>query len=325
MSGIILRAYTPMGYHPANGLRDKDASLIIDEDLVYSAARFTPVVVEDDPYYYVECEWLKREEIRLLSAIAISVPEDGGKVFFYPYNAGRTIQDVGYDLSDPDILKDLKDYLISSLSVADQYRPGDFLLKRWQSCREKEGIEDAEISEESQESDDPFVELHRLSRLSYPAPPLFGGPKYLPSDLVLDTMRQKQLFDGIVIDDHLLIRGLGAFLKADILHVHSMFHTEGCISLHIAMEATLQLILRKLRKTISNPSNKDASRYIGEIFNSAYPEHYFQQYYEDRIKTIHPANRFGTFPEAPLQADDFYDLYDPLRAIFHFLITGNVK
>lgn len=320
MSGIFLRAYSPLGYYPTNALRDKDASLIIDEDLIYSVVRYKPVVIQNG-YYHTDSEWLKPEEIRLLSAIALSVPEDCGKVYFYPDKAYK-VDDAEYDLSDKEILNDLKKHLLSEMTDKDYYDPRNFLIRRqyaapeYPASTESEELEDFEDT--SQEPDLWFV--------SNPPPPaILGGAKYRIHDLILEVSRQKEIFDAIDIEDHLLIRGLGAFLKGDVLRAHSIFHTESCISLHIAMEATLQLILRRLKETIPNPSNKDASKFLGEAFNSNYPERYFEDFYEDRIKAIHPASRFGIFPDAPLEADDFYDLYDPLRAVYDYLISGHVR
>jgi hypothetical protein len=295
MSGILLRYYSSVGWYPAQTLNHKDASLVVENDLIFSAVRFNEVSLED---YFPEREWLKPEEIRLLASVALSLPEGCGKVFFYPSNWSYALLDTGDDLRGEEVLQDLKKRIL--LEVANIEKERSF-----------SGEEDMLFCLSS------FVDL--------PPPPIFGGNRYYIKEVAADVSRQKEIFEAIDIEDYLLIRGLGALLKGDILQAHSIFHTEACISLHIAMEATLQLILKRLRKDITNPSNKDASKFIGDVFGEDYPEHYFQDYYEDRIKAVHPVNRFGIYPDAPLASDDFYDLYGPLRAIFDFLITGNVR
>jgi hypothetical protein len=295
MSGILLRYYSSVGWYPTQALSHKDASLVVENDLIFSAVRFNEVSLED---YFPEREWLKPEEIRLLSSVALSLPEDCGKVFFFPSSWSYALRDTGYDLRGKEVLQDLKKRIL---------------------------LEVANFEKERKYSSEEDMHYWLSSFVDVPPPPIFGGNRYYIKEVDTDVSRQKEIFEAIVIEDHLLIRGLGALLKGDILHAHSLFHTEACISLHIAMEATLLLILRRLRKDIANPSSKDASKFIGDIFGKYYPEHYFQDYYEDRIKAVHPANRFGVYPDAPLASDDFYDLYGPLRAVFDFLITGNVR
>jgi hypothetical protein len=57
-----------------------------------------------------------------------------------------------------------------------------------------------------------------------------------------------------------------------------------------------------------NPSALDAGALIDEIdrFDPQLSTmSYFEEYYQARIKTMHPSSRFGIFPVAPLEADDF--------------------
>jgi hypothetical protein len=136
---------------------------------------------------------------------------------------------------------------------------------------------------------------------------------------------QNEFFNSIDVEDHLLIRGLGALIKGWPLDRHHLFHTEACISLHIAMEASRDIILRRLRASVANPSDVDAANYVARAFGEPEStEHYFAGYYEARIKSVHPTSRYGTFPEPPLAADDFYDLYLSLVAVFRFLIAGKL-
>jgi len=280
--GILIRSYMPLGFYPKKALNLSNSAFVIDNHLIFSVVRFEAVELEE---YYIEREWIIPEEIQLLSALALAVEDDNGKVYAYPHPVAFKIKDEGYDLSDKDTLKEFRKALIKRLKNEDN--------RFWHTV-------------------DP--------------PPALGGPEYRFNENANDVERQIEIYNSIDLKDHLLIRGLGAFLKGDLLSVHHIFHTEACISLHIAMEATLQIILRRLRNTMQNPSNKDASEYLGQAFQSKYiPENYFEDYYRDRIVAVHPSNRIGTFPEAPLAADDFYDLYDQLRSVYDFLVTGNIR
>ena len=280
--GLLVRAYMPIGFYPKKALTIPSSAFIIEDDLIFSAVRFETIELEN---YYIDREWLKPEEIKLLSALALAVTDDYGKVYSYPHPLGFKIEDKDYALSNKTTIEQIKNALILSL----QKEKNIF----WQTV-------------------DP--------------PPIFGGPKYKFNENAHDIKRQLEIHKSIDLKDHLLIRGLGAFIKGDLLSAHHIFHTEACISLHIAMEATLQLILRRLKTTMQNPSNKDASKYLGQALNSKYvSEKYFEDYYSNRILAVHPSNRIGTFPDAPLSEDDFCDLYEQLRPVFDFLITGNIQ
>ena len=272
----------PIGFYPKKALSVPNSAFVIDDDLIFSAVRFEEVKIEE---YYFEREWLKPEEVRLLSALVLAVPVDYGKVFAYPHPLSFRIDEEEYDLSNTNIIKQIKTDLIHSLEKENN--------EFWQTV-------------------DP--------------PPFLNGPKYKFNENAKDLKRQKDIFEAIDLNDHLLIRGLGAYIKGDLLSVHHIFHTEACISMHIAMEATLHIILRRLKTKIQNPSNKDASSYLGKAFNSKYiPEKYFEDYYSDRILAVHPSNRIGTFPDVPLITDDFYHLYEDLKSVYDFLITGNIE
>lgn len=93
------------------------------------------------------------------------------------------------------------------------------------------------------------------------------------------------------------------------------------------LDASLRLFLREMRKAgYVNPTAKDAGALLDDVFDNEYDSNrYFTDFYEDRIKTMHPESRFGTYPSAPLAADDYYQLSESLRAVYDFLITGHVE
>jgi hypothetical protein len=49
---------------------------------------------------------------------------------------------------------------------------------------------------------------------------------------------------------------------------------------------------------------------------------YYEEFYEDRIKAVHPNSRFGPAKFTPLYVDDLFMLYNDLLRTFEFLITG---
>ena len=105
---------------------------------------------------------------------------------------------------------------------------------------------------------------------------------------------------------------------------HSEFWDAACIHLWIALDAAFSLTLQKLRDSgVSNPTSADASAYFDEVTGDENVwEKFFEDDYENRIRVIHPENRFGAEARPQLLADDFLELNDMLIPYFRFLVTG---
>lgn len=140
--------------------------------------------------------------------------------------------------------------------------------------------------------------------------------------------RQPAMLQGIKKSDKVLLRGINALIKADMLSCYSEFTEEATISCFVAMDASFQLILNRLRSEgMRNPTAKDAAKWVYRHFDSQFghaepSDPYFAEFYEQRIQTLHSSNRFGEFLYAPLMVDDFYHLRDSLRSIFAYIVSG---
>jgi hypothetical protein len=114
-----------------------------------------------------------------------------------------------------------------------------------------------------------------------------------------------------------------------MLACHHEFWEEAIIVSYIALDATFHLVRRELEEMgIKNPSSHDAAKWLHENFDKAFDlpeptdEKYFGEFYEDRIRTIHPASRYGASPFAPIMHGDYSHLRRSLREIFAFLVSG---
>ena len=92
---------------------------------------------------------------------------------------------------------------------------------------------------------------------------------------------------GISIDNYVLLQGIGALIKSDMLASHYEFPEEATVSAFIAMEASFQSIVRKLgMEGVSEPGARDAVRWLFEHFDKplgfAEPvvERYFAEFYD---------------------------------------------
>ena len=165
----------------------------------------------------------------------------------------------------------------------------------------------------------------RISRASaIHEPPATGGLTYdLVSSIDIGP-RVSELFKHLVTAEPVMIRGVSSLLKANMAWRHAEFRDAACIFLWIALDAAHSLTLKRLRDAGNpNPSSKDAARYFDSIAGWETPwDKFFEQDYENRIRAIHPHNRFGAEARPQLIADDFLELNEMLVAFYRFLVSG---
>jgi hypothetical protein len=148
-------------------------------------------------------------------------------------------------------------------------------------------------------------------------------PDWLGDDFVL------RMYDAIDLNDQLLVRGLHCLLKGQHLMRASgyVFAEDAIINLHLARESALELIRKRLStERGSSASYEDARHFIVGSFK--FGEHmvaYFQELYELWISTKHPLSRHGEMWTVPVEADDFFDQYECLVAVFRYLLVGEEK
>lgn len=111
-----------------------------------------------------------------------------------------------------------------------------------------------------------------------------------------------------------------------MLRCHRQFLEEACVSLWIALDASFHLFRREMAtKGQRNASAIDVGNYLDNLLGyQSSGERYFADFYEERVKTIHPASRFGVYPAAPLCADEYMQLLVSLIPIYEYLIVGRV-
>jgi hypothetical protein len=149
-------------------------------------------------------------------------------------------------------------------------------------------------------------------------PPILGGHAYDQSAAIDVTDTVQELWAKLSSAGPVMLRGLGSLLKAQMAWKHGEFTDAACMYLWIALDAAHSLTLQKLRESgVNNPTSQDASNHFNAIAGYETPwEKFFEDDYENRIRFIHPDNRFGAEVRPQLLADDYLELNDVLILYF---------
>lgn len=146
----------------------------------------------------------------------------------------------------------------------------------------------------------------------------------------LDLENIDKTWSQIQPTDFVLLRGLVALMKSDMLAQHREFGADALMNLYIALECSYQLVLEHLSSAGRiNPNASDAAQWMHEIFDQHWnldaPDRsykYFQEFYEGRVRMFHPRSRFGDHPFAPNFWDDVIHLRRALPGVFFYLVNG---
>ena len=296
---LIVRVLSPLGSYPEKSIITDDYAYFADPEICYSAIIYEKFEV-DDENYYSEMEWAHPNEIRLFASLLLAVDRDNSFVCIYPFPCTEKLTVSGeLSLKDVELLGEIKEFLINKINAPDKQALG-YLAPQRNFYLNAKGIS---------------------------LPPVIGVPNYNFRNEGINYELQTEIYKSTSNEDYLAIRGLSTLIKSFMLNAHYQFTEEAINTLFIALEASFRMVLRELRnKGLNNPTSSDAMQYIHDAFCDIHRlDKYFEEYYEGRIKSMHPESRFGIFPHAPLIADDFYDLVDNLSEVYAFLLTGYVN
>lgn len=260
-----------------------------DEDIVFAVTYGRRWKASLDDLPYSEVDWLEPELIRLLGALMMTEQfADGSRCRFYPIpHSGRVIDAESFDLMQPGSAEVVKSALLRTPILR-----GVVALEE---CRKSVGWQNGFL-----------FDMNELSIEEFPV-----------------------YWQGIKTADHVLLRGIQALIKSDMLATHEEFMEEATIATFIAMEASFQLVRRHLQAIGNpNPSSADAGKWVYETFDepmgvwASEGMRYFDEFYDQRIQTVHPASRFGDIPYAPVMVDDWIHLRETLPGIFAYLVLN---
>jgi len=293
--GVVIRAYSPIGFYPEYTVNEPDLIFNKFDGIIFSAAKYNFNYHDD---FYSEVTWLLPSEVKLICSLMFSLDCGYGLIRPYPINL-RTLKEVegGLDLtnfSHQEITKSLYELLGKH-----PFSPDPKYFK----------------------TPNPFFR----DFIPFPKQGVKLTYEYNENGKIKEFFR---IYNNLDLKDHILFRGLSTLIKANMLFLHEAFLEEATVVLYISLEASYQLVKRKIQK--EKGFKKITDQHFKEFFDKydgkySHPPGYFKEYYEDRVKTIHPKSRFGTIPIAPLLVDDFIHLQMDLIEIYKLLIAEGIK
>lgn len=294
-SFVRVMTFGPHGSYPKGTMLVPNGIFHADEELVFSVVAGEDWRDLDENLGYSEFDWISPQELRLISTLLLCEKIDEPPVKMYPL--------AGYA---PRILADSID--LTSLGTAPQVK--ELLVQLGREAKK-----------------DIFGSAGRFHGALLRC---LDKENYLLLSDQWDESRLLEVWSKLAPTNFVLMRGLHALIKSDMLMSHREFGEESVIMSYIALEASFQLILRELkRKGAQNPTAHDAAVWLHEVMYQPYDvdppdefERYFEEFYEGRVMTLHPASRFGDHPISPTMHDDGIHLRYALRQVLSYLAVG---
>jgi len=282
----VARIMSSIGVYPSRTIVTADSLFSIGKSICFSVVRFDPNERESFDFYS-EVEWATLNEIQLYASLLLSTRREESYTCIYPYRYPLYVH-LTETLEDKCVQRRIRNALIDRLRK-----------DRWQGY--------------------PFRGMS--------APPALDGEPYDFRNNSIRENWQRILKHQINVNDHLLMRGLSTLLRAVMLWQHFQFAEEALNTIYISLEASFQLILRALKtQGYKNPSSRDAANFLKKAFFEDTPEmRYFEEFYDNRVRSIHPESRFGVYAHAPVMIDDFMHLRDSLIEVYAYIISGLIN
>lgn len=286
---VRVRTFAGKGQYPRGEIVLPDGFFYADEEVAMLVTRGFSWNRYFEGSSFDEFGWPFPSETRFMGAMLFSEKQDGPVISFYPHHEPALLLDpLTVDLASSPNRAAIVDLIKDTSAWPVDPRSRDFYKKR---------------------SEDPLS--------------LFSASE-------LELSRIQATWAGISLTNFVLLRGIASVVKSDMLSRHLEFGAEALMSLYVALECSFQLVLDRLRVTgCAAPSAADAAQWMHETFDvhfgSEQPDpsyKYFQEFYEDRIVTFHPRNRFGDFPLLPTYWDDVFHLRRAIPPVFAFLVHG---
>lgn len=282
--------FRELGTYPRGTFFVPNGFFHADDEIVFSVVHGNDWRQLDQELPYSEFNWASPEEIRLLASILLCEKRDDAYLSFYPLvNCSLHLDTDQIDLSVSDTVVRVRALLLETGKASIKHYARDSIS----SCLGK-----------------PFS--------------LIAAERY-------NFDRHRLYWDNISPTEYVLVRGVYSLIKCDMLCQHNEFWEEALLTLYIALEASFQIVIEVLAADGNpKPNAHDAAVWLHEHFDKPFGlsapdelEKYFEEFYKERIMTLHPSSRFGDYPFSPTMHDDVIHLRRALREIFAYIVSGS--
>ena len=288
-SAYRVTLFLPSGRYPRGTFCSPTGLFHADSEVVFAVTFGPPwrVVGEDLPYS--EVDWLLPDVVRLLGSLMLTERFTDRRCGFYPLPySGFILNEIAVELTKPETALAVKSALFRTVNNRLWAKP--HVRGIWQQC--------------------------------------LGHTYFLfdPHELEIDQYQRH--WNHIDAKNYVLMRALQSLIKADMLAVHHEFTEEASIACFIALDASFELVRRHLKASgNTDPSAKDAGDWLFKVFDEPMgvgngDMKYFEEFYTQRVRTIHPGSRFGDTPFAAVAYDDYIHLRQALPQILSYLVLG---
>lgn len=288
-SAYRVTLFLPGGRYPQGTFCSPTGLFHADDNIVFAVTLGAPWHVDAEDLPYSEADWLLPDAVRLLGSLMLTERFTDRRCGFYPFpSSGFVLDESAVDLTRPETALAVKQALLRT--VDNRLWAKRQVDRIWRQCLG-----------------------HRFF--------LFD-----PHELEID--QYQQCWRHIDTKNYVLMRALQSLIKADMLAVHHEFTEEASTACFIALDASFELVRRHLKNLgVAEPSACDAGDWLYRIFDEPLGVgfdglKYFEEFYTQRIRTIHPGSRYGDTPFAAVAYDDYIHLRQALPQVLSYLVLG---
>lgn len=220
--------------------------------------------------------------------------------------------------------EEIRLYAAVTLPEPDPWEKGLLIITHWAQGELNPGSLGWDLrSAELRERLEGYVAELLLAASGEPLRPVVPGPYSLgkATGSLTDTL---ELLESIDVNDQLLLAGLSRLLQASRLGGTYDGPEDSCLPLFVSMGSAMEFIrLHLSHERGSEQPMREVYEYLRESF--PYGDEvveYFEEMYDYRVLTIHPASRLGEYWTPPLMVGDVYHLRKSLMSLYRHILTG---
>lgn len=288
-SAYRVTLFLPQGRYPQGTFCAPTGLFHADHEIVFSVTFGPPWHVVGDDLPYSEADWLLPDAVRLLGSLILTERFTDRRCGFYPLPHSKFVLDEAtIDLTRPETAWAVKLALLRT--VENRLWAKRQVDRIWRQC--------------------------------------LGHTFFLFDPYELEIDQYQRHWVHIDTKNYVLMRALQSLIKADMLAAHHEFTEEAAIACFIALDASFELVRRHLKASgLVDPSARDAGAWLFKIFDEPLGVgvdgmKYFEEFYTQRVRTIHPGSRFGDTPFAAVAYDDYIHLRQALPQVLSYLVLG---